>query len=337
MVELELLGLHSDGEHLVLTDSRGERYRVVIDDALRAAVRRDRPHLEQLRAEQGSALRPKDIQALVRAGATAQEIAEQHGLPVEHVRRYEGPVLAERAWVVQQAQTIRINHDADAPELGDTVVDRLATRGVRPGALSWDAVRTQGQPWEVAVTFVTDGKEREARWRVDLSARSVHAVDDEARWLSETQVGPGPVPPRRRLNPVGDRHGEVFDQESGRPDQTESILAHLAESRGTRTQPDLDLDEDETGTAPLWDEGAHPAASRPEEAFDAHILPLRGPRATSPDEAAGTTPALEPDRAPAAEERQPADEAPRPRQRPRKQGRRSVPSWDEIVFGARPE
>lgn len=337
MVELELLGLHSDGEHLVLTDSRGERYRVVIDDALRAAVRRDRPHLQHLHAEQGAALRPKDIQALVRAGATAQEIAEQHGLPVEHVRRYEGPVLAERAWVVQQAKAIRIDHDPDAPELGDTVVDRLATRGVRPGSLSWDAVRIQGQPWEVAVAFATDGEEKEARWRVDLSARSVRAVDDEARWLSETQVGPGPVPPRRRLSPVTDRHGEVFDQESGRPDQTESILDHLTESRGSRTRPDLDPDEEEAPTAPLWDEGAHPAASRPEDAFDAHILPLRGPRAASPDEAAGTVPALEADRPPDPHEDQPPDGVPGPRQRPRKQGRRSVPSWDEIVFGARPE
>lgn len=337
MVELELLGLHSDGEHLVLTDPRGERYRVRIDDALRAAVRRDRPHLEQLQAERESVLRPKEIQALVRAGARATEIAEQHGLAVEQVRRYEGPVLAERAWVVQQAQAVRINHDVDAPQLGDTVVDRLAARGVSPSALDWNAVRSPGQPWEVAVTFVVDGKEREARWRVDLSARTVHAVDDEARWLSETEVGPGPAP-RRRLSTVVPR-GEVFDQDT-RPDQTESLLAHLAESRGTRTQPEV-IDE-EPDEAPLWDEGAHPAASRPEEAVDAHVLPLRGPRAVADVEPDDTEPARDAPPAPPVTEPEPATEhapADEPEQRPRsrKTGRRSVPSWDEIVFGARPE
>src|SRR5690606_11770219 len=102
MLELELVGLHSDGEHLTLAGPDGQRYRLLVDDALRAAVRRDRPQLEQIRANGG--LRPKEIQARIRAGASAQEVAEAAGLPVEHVQRYEGPVLAERAWVVEQAR-----------------------------------------------------------------------------------------------------------------------------------------------------------------------------------------------------------------------------------------
>ena len=48
MDELELVGLADDGEHLVLTRADGQRFRVRIDEPLRAAVRRDRPQLEQL-------------------------------------------------------------------------------------------------------------------------------------------------------------------------------------------------------------------------------------------------------------------------------------------------
>ena len=41
MIELELLG--ANGDVVVMTDARGQRYSIVVDDALRAAVRRDRP------------------------------------------------------------------------------------------------------------------------------------------------------------------------------------------------------------------------------------------------------------------------------------------------------
>jgi predicted nucleic acid-binding protein len=409
MVELELLGLHGDGEHLTLSDGDGQRYRLAIDDALRAAVRRDRPGLEALRAAGRSALRPKDIQALVRAGASVEEVAAEAGLTVEHVRRYEGPVLAERAWVVQQAQAQRLGHEADAPRLGDLVVDRLAARGVTSTSLLWDAVRRPGQSWEVLVTFVAGDREREARWQIDLGARSLHAVSDEARWLSETEMGPT-AHPRRHLTPVGSSrpraagateplgaawHGEAVSPSapspaaapapSGEPadSPTDALLAELAAHRGTRV--DLALDDDAAEDEDAFD-GAHPPASRPEQATDAHVLSLpRRETITSTvhdgaPAAPGTTPALPANTAetfgvapvdakpaspgavptmPAATSDEPAvrpepdarDDEPARRAsgdahgdprgggspRRRKTVRRSVPSWDEIVFGAKPE
>ncbi|MFH5823043.1 septation protein SepH [Georgenia sp. AZ-5] len=371
MVELELLGLHGDGEHLTLSDVEGRRYRLPIDDALRAAVRRDRPGLEAMRAGEAS-LRPKDIQTLIRAGARVEEVAEQSGLSVEHVRRYEGPVLAERAWVVQQAQAQRLGHDSDAPRLGDLVVDRLAARGVPTATLQWDAVRRPGGPWEVLVTFVAGGREREARWHVDLSAHTLHAVDDESRWLSETEVGPT-AHPRRHLTPVGARSRLQEDADAPglpalppaprvleQPDEapTDRLLADLAAHRGTRAEvlPGPEDDDDDAPGPEAY--GAHPAASRPEDATDAHVLALpRREPAARPDAGdgpePGTAPALPADHAPAAAApvenpagATPAAPADAPAARPlkteaqprrRRTTRRSVPSWDEIVFGAKPE
>ena len=399
MVELELLGLHGDGEHLTLTDGDGRRYRLAISDALRAAVRRDRPGLEALRAAGESALRPKEIQSLIRAGASVEEVAERSGLTVEHVRRYEGPVLAERAWAVQQAQVQQLGHDTDAPRLGDLVVDRLAARGVASDALEWDAVRRQGRPWEVFVTFVAAGREREARWQVDVGAKTLHALDDESRWLSETEVGPT-AQPRRHLTPVGSARPRLYDVEAddvrqqpatvtgatpfptaatpaeadGPADSsTDSLLAELAAHRGTRMELQDDLDDDDD--ADLWRDahGAHPAASRPEEATDAHVLSLPRREVAGPEpspDAPGTIPALPADLAPAAVREsiddvardlpprgedgrapeqhaegpgnrgtgaEPTAPAARPGRRQRNTARRSVPSWDEIVFGAKPE
>ncbi|WP_448072092.1 septation protein SepH [Georgenia yuyongxinii] len=404
MVELELLGLHGDGEHLTLSGGDGQRYRLAIDDALRAAVRRDRPGLEALRAAGASTLRPKDIQALVRAGASVEEVAAEAGLTVEHVRRYEGPVLAERAWVVQQAQAQRLGHEADAPRLGDLVVDRLAARGVTSTSLLWDAVRRPGQAWEVLVTFVAGDREREARWQIDLGARSLHAVSDEARWLSETEMGPS-ASPRRHLTPVGSArlraagpeplgapwHDEAVSPSAPSPaaapvpgepadSPTDALLAELAAHRGTRV--DLAMDDDVAEEDPDGFDGAHPPASRPEQATDAHVLslPRRESTASTAHDGApaapGTTPALpanaadtggplsgstapdDPPGTPGEEtagrrEDGPRDDEPARRaagdghdhgdpragstSRRRKTVRRSVPSWDEIVFGAKPE
>ncbi|TFH52975.1 DUF3071 domain-containing protein [Actinomyces viscosus] len=204
MVELELLG--ANGDTIVMTDEDGERYSIVVDDALRAAVRRDRGAIVPptgTTSEGPAPLRPRQLQAYMRAGATAAEVAISTGMDVEHVRRFEGPVLAERQWAVSQAQSCRIGWEKDSPLLGELVVDRLATRGVDPSSLEWDALREGRDPWLIMVTFVQSAEEKQARWSLDLTARAVHALDDEARWLTEAGAG--------------SKRPAVFDQDSKAP------------------------------------------------------------------------------------------------------------------------
>ena len=54
MSELRLVGLHDDAEHVVLEGSDGQRFRLPIDDALRARrlphIRRQRPILRRCAA-----------------------------------------------------------------------------------------------------------------------------------------------------------------------------------------------------------------------------------------------------------------------------------------------
>ena len=236
MGELELVGLHEDGEHLVLVAPDGARFRVRIDEPLRAAVRRDRPQLEQLRAESAGTLSPREIQARIRAGATTQEVADSAGLPVERVRRYEGPVLAEREHVAEQARGTRVGRDVGAPTLGDLVTDRLAARGVDPGSLAWDAarddVRAVGGPRAVR------GGRRRARGAVDLRPGQAHrrrrrgrgpvAVGDRA--ARRARLAP---PPRRRagrrVRLPGRRHAA---HPAGRPGRRARARARPA--RGDR-------------------------------------------------------------------------------------------------------
>ncbi|WP_163544256.1 septation protein SepH [Occultella kanbiaonis] len=383
MVELELVGIHADGEHLILIGPDGERHRLPIDDALRAAVRRDRPQLEKLRSD--SALRPRDIQILIRAGASAEDIAGESGLAIEQIRRYEGPVIAEREHVARRARMLTIGRESGAPQLGDLVVDRLAARGVDAESIDWDARRRGSEPWELVARFIAGDRDREAVWQVDLASSMVTALDDESRWLSETDLSaPGP---RRHLSavrgarlydvetdadiapslqavdavirdsrPVAADHDEPASPEEPDSDDesgTEALLDHLSASRGVRQPVELDDEtaEDEPRDGPdgagrvgerpgvagdgvhepmLWDDppAAHPPASHPEEAQDAGIIDLP-PHLANP----ATDPAGDPTPGDDEEPSEPA--APARSKRPRRNRRTSVPSWDEIVFGAK--
>src|SRR3954462_11056944 len=122
MQELRLVAVSEDGSYLVLaTAGRGTRFTLPVDDRLRAAVRGHFSRLGQYEIEVDGPWLPKEIQAHIRAGETAEEIAETAGIPVERVRWFEGPVLQEREYMAQQAQrvTTRLQGESvPAPALG---------------------------------------------------------------------------------------------------------------------------------------------------------------------------------------------------------------------------
>ncbi len=196
MQPLHFVEVHEDGRHLVLADpdSPDTEYLVEIDERLRAAVR-TRPTASEERAQQFSDISPRRIQAMMRAGQSPEEIAEATGWDVERVRRFEAPIVAEREHVSDLARRAHVRGratDGSVPTLEARVVERLKARGVNADAVRWDAIRPDGGSWTVLVTFVAGGRERTASWRFDPAGRTLEALDDEARWLSEDeQVLPG--------------------------------------------------------------------------------------------------------------------------------------------------
>ncbi|MDN6302974.1 MAG: DUF3071 domain-containing protein, partial [Brachybacterium sp.] len=208
MRELELDGIHDDGEHVLLVDSDGERYTLRIDKALRAAVRSDRPALNMIQAVDAAPLRPREIQAMLRSGRSAEDIAEASEIPLEHVRRYEGPVLAEREWTAERARIFPVGRGG--PSLHDVVSERLAAREAT-GEIAWDAWRRQDGTWTLELTFSAGGRTRQAHWVADLDNRSVSPVDDEARWISDEDAPPEPARGRGRLQAV---KSAVYDLEA---------------------------------------------------------------------------------------------------------------------------
>ncbi|MDO5503776.1 MAG: septation protein SepH, partial [Actinomycetia bacterium] len=213
LTNLRLIGVHDSGEHLLLSDGEGTRYLLPLDESLKAAARRDRPRLGQLQIEIDGAIRPREVQALLRTGLTPEEIGDRTGWSVERIRRYEGPVLAEREYAVNLAQQVYVRGGSSPLTLGTRVDRRLDNRGVDPEKTVWDAVRSEEGNWTVSATFAAGGRERVATWFFDMAGRTVVAANDEARWLSEEDTPNGPIPAPH--SPQSAEHSvTVFDVEA---------------------------------------------------------------------------------------------------------------------------
>ncbi|MGO4229688.1 septation protein SepH [Arthrobacter sp. YAF34] len=223
MQDLRLVGVHDDGEHLLLSGTGGEMFQLPIDEALRAAASRTAAKAASSAAGPPVAMSPRDIQTRIRNGATAAEVAELSGIPLERVQRYEGPVLAEREYIAQQARKVEVaspvsGHDmyrsvfGDNPaSLSDMVEHRLRAYGVEPSTLEWDSWRRPDGSWNVVARFEPApggpagiGEEPPAMWTFHPARKSLQNANRWAQQLSELEPLEGPVP-TRRLTAVSDR------------------------------------------------------------------------------------------------------------------------------------
>ncbi|MFC6706438.1 septation protein SepH [Flexivirga alba] len=205
MRELRLIGVHDDGEHLLLTEDGDDRFTVPIDDALRSSLRHARPvpSVDVDSVPVPEELRPRDVQALLRAGASVSDVAERAGWTVEKVRRYEGPIRAERDHVARLARAIVVSGGAAGQAdstFGERAERRLDGRGVDPDAVIWDSWRGRDGDWTVLCSFPAGGRPRRATWHFDVRSRTLEPTDDEARWLGEDESTPGPLASARETS-----------------------------------------------------------------------------------------------------------------------------------------
>lgn len=158
----EVIGLSDDGARLVLKvgDLTVE---VPLEEIRRAERKQGRAPLPD------EPLSPKVIQRRIRAGETAQAVADSGGWSVDVVRRYEGPVLAEREHHARQARFTRVD--------GHLVDDLVSGHLRQPSeAVSWDSWLVDEGRWEVQARAA--GQVVRLSW--DPDTRRVLALDDDA-------------------------------------------------------------------------------------------------------------------------------------------------------------
>lgn len=193
MRELTLIGLDVDGANIICEGGDpSDKFLVRVDDRLRAAIRGDRARLGQTaREETRTVLRPRDIQARIRAGATVEEVAEASGMDICKVERFANPVLLERQRAAELATAAHpVLADGPAVEtLLETVTAALAARGLSAEATTWDAWRAEGGRWTVRMGWQAGLSENVAHFRFTPGAHggTVTAVDEAASELIDPE------------------------------------------------------------------------------------------------------------------------------------------------------
>lgn len=140
MIELELLGLHPDGNQLSLNDAQGNRYLLPITDSLRAALRKDTQQVETP-AEELKPMSPREIQAHIRSGMSVADVCELSSLPASQVSAFAHPIFAEREYTTNRAQNFRLNRETGSMTLEELVISRLVPRGITATDITWDSTR----------------------------------------------------------------------------------------------------------------------------------------------------------------------------------------------------
>jgi len=344
--QLRLVGLAEDGDSLLLESPTGESYRLPLDERVRAACRGDLTRLGQIEIESDNPLRPREIQARVRAGESAEQVAVSSGTALDRVLRFAYPVLQERSRVVAQARTAPVR--PPAPEqLGDLVEERLVSRGTDAATLEWDAWRREDGRWAVRLSWRHGDSAHAANWSLDLGRRALQSEDPAAEQLSAkefhartiTAVTPLAVaaraaaeptlPPAARRaerpqQPSGSRAPDRATGERPRPDRATGERSGPDRATGERPRSDRAASErprsDRAGERPRSDRGGAQRGGaegrRPREDRDADE-DADPPAESRIAAGGGTIPLVDVE----------GDED--------RSRRATVPSWDDILLGVR--
>ena len=290
------------------------------------------PQTQHTQQAQEIRLRPNEIQARIRAGASAAEIAEELDVPESRIEPIAHPVLLERARiadVAKQAHPIREDGPAKLT-LWEILATAFAARGHSLSEATWDAYRHQGEPWILRITWKTGLSANEAEWTFKQTMSSPATV--EARnSVAADLTDPDFVQPVRSLTSVGrgERYDEAIDgrdyaegrevnedARAGAPGVTE--LSSYTGNGNENTEAETDVNA-EPSVLPSPRGGEHPAETGADEKADAR------------DEGAAAQP---------EEKETGVDENflqnPDPEPKPAKRRRKAVtPHWEDVLLGVR--
>lgn len=222
MLELRLIGVHDDGENLVLESADGTRFLLPIDANLRTSITKARRIQPARGLGAKGTFGPRDIQTRFRQGASVEEIAEESGWEPERVRRYEWPIVAERAHIIRAAQSVKIGRRSSAsgtaqiPVTLSARIEEVSERyGFEDATQDWTTRQQENGQWRVEVDIALKDSVRQnlpaqvvfpARWVYNPANQGLYASNEAAYFLmgnSEDAVAaaakkaPVEVPPAR--------------------------------------------------------------------------------------------------------------------------------------------
>ncbi|ROQ41110.1 DUF3071 family protein [Frondihabitans sp. PhB188] len=408
MQDLRVVGVES-GALLVATDA-GSEFRLPVTGSLQSQLRQADPDQTPVKHR----VSPREIQASIRAGRTAEQVSADTGAEIGYVRRFEGPVLDERAFLLESARAVPVSvagvGASESARFGAVIDSRLDE--AEATARDWTSYK-DAEGWIVHVSYTTSEVERDASWRFDPKKQGLAPLSGDAHTLSRQDADHSSLVPRLRAVsdspaspafPAGTAApaGSSNPDDSGRFDsgafevqqepapaepaptsahararegwsaaslaamnrapeaesahnQTADLLDALRRRRGEREAARFGDDDPLAGAraahpstggirvidVPLDDFDETLGGSADGAASSSGVTPeAEAPRVTKPlatHPTASRRPASAPADEPRASEPRPSESrVSEARKVPRaRKGRASMPSWDEIVFGAR--
>ena len=346
MQDIRFVG--NDGEYLNLETQGGDKFRLVLDDSLRAAIKRDRSvQLDSV------SISPREIQDAVRAGASAEEIAAKHAVPLDYVEKFALTVVDEIGHIIASAQTVRIAIAADRYseatqlEFGEVVSERIANQG--GSNARWSAAKYEGLPWHVTVTYDTPNGELAAVWAFDQRKLVLSPENEVAvRFSAGDHASSVPTPKLRPIEPVTQQTQVIelptvidsVEEEAVEP-PTLAVVSSIeeltrasvasAEAQASNDAQDVPSVEPETlsATADLLE------ALRKKRAGATKSEPVKAVESDAKEEVKEVVVKEERGADPVMQSTEVDEISPAPVAPAAKKGRPSMPSWDEIVFGTK--
>ena len=360
MLELRLIGVHDDGENLVLESADGTRFLLPIDANLRTSITKARRIQPARGLGAKGTFGPRDIQTRFRQGASVEEIAEESGWEPERVRRYEWPIVAERAHIIRAAQSVKIGRrdsasgSAQIPVTLSARIEEVSERyGFEEATQDWTTRQQENGQWRVEVDIALKDSVRQnlpsqvifpARWVYNPANQGLYASNEAAYFLmgnSEDAVAaaakkaPVEVPPARLPKAPEPAPAPLTSSESADERKLKELLERARSVRPAQVEePEVFVHREPTAetTDPLAVDSEAPAESVPVESFTLAAPIEDAPAAEATEAPVAEAPATEaqPESASAVSV---SEEKPKPSSS--KKQRVSVPAWDDIIFGSR--
>ena len=293
MLELRLIGVHDDGENLVLESADGTRFLLPIDANLRTSITKARRIQPARGLGAKGTFGPRDIQTRFRQGASVEEIAEESGWEPERVRRYEWPIVAERAHIIRAAQSVKIGRRSSAsgtaqiPVTLSARIEEVSERyGFEDATQDWTTRQQENGQWRVELDIALKDSVRQnlpaqvvfpARWVYNPANQGLYASNEAAYFLmgnSEDAVAaaakkaPVEVPPARLPKAPEPAPAPLTSSESADERKLKELLERARSVRPSQVEePEVFVHrepaEPVAPAAPVASAPAAPAASAP--------------------------------------------------------------------------
>jgi hypothetical protein len=226
------------------------------------------------------------------------------GWDLDKVERYAGPPLAERAYIADRAQQVVVRAGVSLADSSKAVLD---ADGVDPSTVEWDSWRREDAKWIVTVEYARGAGNARANWTFDNAGSNLHPLDETARHLmGVTAVEPEP-----------DEIDFITDDAQVAVVDDAEIIETLRQSQSL-TRPHLvAVPSEPTETIAIAREEIVEVIEVVETIEAEYIVE--------------STPSNVQETLDVPTAKAPAKKAAKPKAKGR---RASVPSWDEILFGA---